>query len=924
VKTFAFEGRFPASWLIAGGLLVAGLFVFLTVKERRYATRPGWLWWLLGLRGVVLMLVLWALAGPTDVLEDNRTKPKGFWVFVDSSASMTIADAGDGTGNVTRWQDALRKESENEARVLLDQALGALSGGRAGLLQFTRIAVDKNDEDIAREEGGRVLENVNQAMDACLDFLDQVDGESGELEDEEQARLFEVREFLQNQLVPEITKLDVEQAGTTAGVNDAIRDDFRRADRSLRMLADEVNSRYEEAFIGMQQATASSDAEGTRMAKVMPWVEALEEEWIVPQEEVMRVSRFTFSGQAVPISSGSWQKYLVENEAAPEVGTDLGSVIDQAAREAAAGRLHAGILVTDGAHNTDGDPRNLASALAGIPFAIVPIGDARFRRDLFLHHIQYAKSLIHKDVLSVDAKITAHACEGEKVVVELLEGDEVKDRKMVTIRTQIEDHRVNLKWRATELGVHEFQLRIVPVDDEFTEENNSEMLQTQVIDDEMRVFLADDLPRWEFRYLLNLFKRDPKVISESALFSPQHVYPNRRDRPPVPRLPESIEEWRRFRVVILGDLTQDQFTAEQQKMVKQYLIEGGNLIVIAGENAMPQKYAASAFGDLLPVDFGSLSKRSKTEGFTLNVVPGSRDVPPVQLASNASASAKLWRSISASVPVYDLSPCSVPKPTANVLIEAVPAKGSAKNSGERRAFLSWQYVGRGRVVYASAPAIHKLRYRHGDRYHYRFWGQMLRWIVVRDLAGGSKSVSLTTDKSRYAAGARVQATLRLTELDGQPVSREEVTLIAQSGERVVSRIEMKPDKSVPGEYHCVLVGLPSGPIMLKPEGSRIDTLLRREKFVGELGAEIAIDPHDSIEMRDPLCNTALLGAIADASGGTILSPVAAREFLKHLDLDPRFEQRSEREALWSSWWLLLTVCLLLLIEWIGRKAAGLV
>lgn len=916
MKTFAFEGRFPASWLIVGGLLIAAVFIFLALKEGRYATRPRWVCGLLALRLIVLALVVWALAGPTDVIETNRTKPKGFGLFVDGSASMGIEDEGDGTGNVTRWEDALiEKDAERTVGGQLDLALGALAGASAGLKQFERISMD----GAAEKEGARVINKVKAAVIASAEFLESVREQSVGLKDGESSQVFELRDLLKQQLLPAVKGIRVSEAGKSDAMDPSVHDLFRQADRSLRTIADEVNSRIEKSR-AEKRATSSVTELSSRAEKVVPWLDAIEDDWVIPQGSEMRMSRFVFSGEAVPVSVGSWRKYLIEDGAPPESGTDLGAVIDQAAREIAAGRLNAGLILTDAAHNTGRDPREMASALSGVPMAIVPIGDARFRRDLFLHHVQYPKSLIHKDVLSVEAKITAHACEGEKVVIELLRDGKPLDREVVTIRSQVEDHRVSLKWAATELGMHDFELRVVPVADEFTEENNSEQLKVQVIDDEMRVFLADDLPRWEFRYLLNLFKRDSKVISESALFSPQHVYPNRRNRPPVPRLPETMDEWRRFRVVILGDLKEEQFTPEQQKLVKQYLIEGGNLFVIAGENAMPQKYTATEFGDLLPIDFGSLSQRSRTEGFSLVIAPGGRDVPPVQLASTLSASMNLWRDVSASLPVYDLSPCSVPKPTANVLVEAKPAKGS----GERRAFLSWQYVGRGRVVYASAPAIHKLRYRHGDRYHYRFWGQMLRWMVARDLTGGSKSVSLSTDKSRYAAGARVQATLRLTELDGQPVSREEITLVAQSGDRIVSRIEMKPDSRVPGEYHGVLVGLQPGATKLIPQGASIDTLLRREKYEGPIGTEIAIDPHDSIEMRDPLCNIALLGAIADASGGYILSPVAAREYLKHLDLEPRFEHRAEREPLWSSWWLLSVICVLLLTEWVGRKILGLV
>ena len=922
VKTFAFEGRFPASWIFAAGFLVACVFALLAWKERRYATRPNVVWILLGLRTIVLVLVMWALAGPTDLIEEKRTLPKGFGLFADGSASMTIVDRGDGSGNVMRWDDLKSTTSAAPARLLLDRALGALSGARAGLMNYSSIPPGE-EESIRVEIGERLLDKIRSALRACEDHLDAIGSPASQFDSGEPARLTELRRLLADEIAPTLAKLDPEATGQQSGTLDGIDTRFRQADRMLRSLANTLYSRHEEITV-TESGGRTNDTTGTipsRIETVTPWIEALERDWLAPQEDTVRFGRFVFDSDALPTSAETWRKYLIDDPAPPGIGTSLGSVMDRAAREVSAGRLHAGLIVTDGAHNSGRDPREMAPALSGVPFAIVPIGDTKLRRDLFLHHVQYPKAVIKKDVLSIDAMVGAHDCEGERVIVELAAGEKVLDRKAVSIRSPMEDHRVNLKWHAKEMGMREFLLRVKAVDDEFTEENNAETIRFDVIDDEMRVFLADDLPRWEFRYLLNLFKRDRKVKSESALFSPQHSYPNRPQRPPKPRLPESLEEWRRFRVVILGDLTQGQLTPAHQAMVKQYLIQGGNVVVIAGENAMPQAYSGSEFGDLLPVDFQSLPRAASKQGYVLGVTPEGRDVPPVQLASTAGASAALWQTISQSVPVYDLSPTSVPKPTANVLIEAEQAN---RARGERRAFLSWQYVGRGRVVYIAAPAIHKLRYRHGDRYHYRFWGQMLRWIVARDLAGGSKTVRLTTDKTRYPHGSTVQATLRLTELNGQPVSREDITLVAHSDDRIVSRTRLEPDKSVPGEYHAVVVGLPPGNIRLEPKGARIETLLRRENFTDPVGAEIAIDPHDSVELRNPLCDTALLGSIADASGGFVLSPIAAREFLNHLDLEPRFEERSEREPLWATWWLLLAICALLLLEWICRKVIGLV
>ena len=917
VKTFTFEGRFAVSTLAVVGVFVAIVFTILAWKERRYATRPGMLPMLLGLRLVVLGLVLWALAGPTDVVREKRMTPKGFGIFVDGSASMTIEDIGDGTGNVARWRDAASTSEPETVRLLLDKALGALLASQSGVRGFVANA-EKTGNAGAEERGGRLLGNARLAIEACVGFFEKIDAGAAEFQHLESGRFIETARLVKEEITPRVRALAASDTSEQSDFLEELERLFSMAASSFRSLADAVYGRYEESF-----ATATrGDAAALRVGQVMPWIEELEEDWIAPQEDSVRISRFAFASEPIPVARDAWRKHLVDQPASAEAGTNLGSALQQALKEAAAGRLHGAIIVTDGAHNVGRGPMEIAPALSDIPVVLVPTGDARLRRDLFLHHVQYPKSVMKKDILSIDAMVGAHDCEGESVTVDLLDDKEkVIDSQSIRIRQSVEDHSINLKWHADELGLREFQLRIRPVEDEFTEENNSKTIRVRAVDNEMRVFLADDLPRWEFRYLLNLFKRDPKVISESALFSPGHVYPGRTPRPAPARLPKTQDEWNRFRVVILGDLTEKQLTPAHQKRLAKYLVEGGNLVVIAGDNAMPQKYFGTEFGDLLPVDYRPLPRDAAVKGHLLSVTPEGRDAAPVQIGSTIPTSLWLWNSISKSLPVYDLSPCSEPKPTANVLIEALPV-GSRRAGG--RAFLSWQYVGRGRVVYVAAPAIHKLRYRYGDRYHYRFWGQMLRWIVGRDLAGSSKTVRLTTDKMRYPSGAAVQTTLRLNQLDGKPVSGAEPELVARLGDRVVSRIVMEPDKSAPGQYHAVLAGLPSGNIRLEPKSPRIDTLLRREKYTDPVGVEVAVEPHDSMELRNPLCDMSLLGSIADAGSGVQLSPTAAREFLRYLDLAPTVEERNEREPLWAEWWLLLTVCALLLAEWIGRKFSGLV
>jgi len=212
-----------------------------------------------------------------------------------------------------------------------------------------------------------------------------------------------------------------------------------------------------------------------------------------------------------------------------------------------------------------------------------------------------------------------------------------------------------------------------------------------VIDDEIRVLLAERLPRWEFRYLKSILQRDKKMQMDSILFNPDHAYRNRTRKVEEESLPESLEEWCRYRVALLGDLTEMERTPAHQELLRRWVIEaGGNLIVIAGES-MPGDFFKTPLAELFPVrnQRATVAK----SGYELTVTAEGANAPPVLVAGDEITSLSVWEKVSAKLPVYDLSPYSIPKPTAHVLIQA----DVGRQTRQALSYLSWQYVGKGRV-----------------------------------------------------------------------------------------------------------------------------------------------------------------------------------------------------------------------------------
>jgi hypothetical protein len=389
-------------------------------------------------------------------------------------------------------------------------------------------------------------------------------------------------------------------------------------------------------------------------------------------------------------------------------------------------------------------------------------------------------------------------------------------------------------------------------------------------------------------------------------------------------LPDDLDGWAAYRVVILGDVLPDSLSAEQQQLLEQFVSQrGGTLVLIAGDQAMPQSYMGQPLEVLLPVEPDILPAASREHGYHLIVTPEGRSAPMTQLGEDELASSRLWREqYSGKFAVYDLSPFSRPKPATHVLIKAVPADQAMVADETDRTFLCWQRYGRGRVVYLAAPVTWRLRYRRGDRPHHLFWGQLLQWAVAEEIATGSKTVRLRTDKARYNSGDDVVATVRLTDLDGSEVSGATGRVIAELEDQIVASQEFEEMNELPGVYQAVLKSLPEGTLTITVTGTQSDRLLSEEGWVEPVETTVTIDPNASLEMRNTRCNLPLLKQIADRTGGAVISPAALAETAGQLDLAPEVTKQVRQVPVWPRWsclWLFLGC---LSTEWVIRKMTG--
>jgi hypothetical protein len=591
-------------------------------------------------------------------------------------------------------------------------------------------------------------------------------------------------------------------------------------------------------------------------------------------------------------------------------------------------------LLTDMAHNRPdvGDPRAAAAKLSGTPVYVVPIGNTQPIRDVDLKAISGPGVVMKNDDVVIEATVQAFDCPGETLRVELLRDGQVIQNRELQVESMTALERVRFHTQLDEIGWQRLQVRVAPLNGELSDDNNFGQFEVNVTRDQIAMLLADEMPRWEFRYLAQLFRRDAKVECDELLFHPRMLATGRRAASKA--FPSTVDEWDQYDVVLLGDVSSQYLSVASQESLASFIRErGGTLVVIAGDESMPHGFVNQPLEELLPVTKAdTASAGTSRDGYAFHVTQEGWQHDALMIADTQDSTRLAWEFINRNSPFYSLSKYHHARPTARTLISAVPRSNSTSardpNSG-RDAWLCWQPVGRGRVVYLASPETYRLRFLRGDRLHYRFWGQLLRWAIATDLASGSQLVSIRTDRSDYQYGDRVEVVVRLRDEAGNVVANAEVKAAAITEGNSRTETPLQSDASEPGRYLGSFDRLPAGIYRVEPAGADVDRL-QSAGSVATTGRGVAVAT-TSFAVRSPLnrelldtrSDRALAQQIADATGGQVLPPTAVSEVLALTNLDPIVTEATDVLPLWVQWKYLWIVFGCLCSEWAVRKHRGL-
>jgi hypothetical protein len=477
--------------------------------------------------------------------------------------------------------------------------------------------------------------------------------------------------------------------------------------------------------------------------------------------------------------------------------------------------------------------------------------------------------------------------------------------------------------------------------DELRSDNNSRPLVVNVADDTAKVLLIDGEARWEFHYLASVLARDKSIVTKAVVFSQPRINSVPEDELsrigyPALKLPAEADAFTSYDAVILGDVAPDQIPSADRQRLEAYVAEhGGTLVILAGKRAMPLAFAvnpadreADPIVKMLPIK--EAREVRPLEGFQLAFTGEGRLTGFLQLEATVEQSTQRWSEL----PRHYWGVVGKVKPGATSLayFREAPASTPAEETELERsnAIICRQNYGFGRVMFVGLDSTWRWRYRTGDTYHHRFWGQVLRWAASdRPLVAGNDFVRFGTREPLYRTGQDIEVVARLSEIaralgpgalagvrltrhaaDGKTEPAGMVPLTRRDG-RPRER-EAKVRDLVPGRYTMELA-IPDIADQLNAPSGQLD----------KMRAGFTVDAPQSEEITDLATNRTLLEDMAARTGGEVFEAEDAARLVEKLTSQVVERQFRNETHLGRSYWTLIVFVLLLSVEWVVRKLNGL-
>lgn len=631
-----------------------------------------------------------------------------------------------------------------------------------------------------------------------------------------------------------------------------------------------------------------------------------------------RVKAYTFgqSANITPLSISSknptagWMANLPQ---ANQNATQLGAAITAAARRQRGRRLVGIAVFTDGGWNRGENPI-IAARSAHVPIYTISVG-LPSGPDISIPFVSCNSIVFKNDSFPLLIRIKNRGYAGASTVLTVTQINsqghrEVIKRRTINLGENGESTRI-VHIVADHAGLFTYEAALAPMPGEANTVNNHyDRRNVRVIDKKMRVLLVDNTPGWNFRYIRKVMSDDRRRMTPSVYLRYGEL--TGLGTKSVRRFPSTTKQINQYDAIILGDINPDMIDNRQYQLLEKWIrTSGGGLMVIAGQEYMPNDFLDTPLATLLPVIPGHRAGLTLNEalhqtishGFRLHRTEAGKALASLQFATDPATNAMDW---ARSEKMYFCYPVRRLKPAATALLV-----NPDQNAGSgAMPVLATQQYGEGKVMFFGTNESWRWRTRPGPKAFGRLWSGLISDLGMTHLLGNASRTHLELDRNVARVGGHVNVLGRVLTAGYSPLNAPSVTVQVRH-ELQTSNLILQADPQTPGLFHGTFVPRMAGSYRLHLAGTAADS--RGSTVVLRVKKE-------NLELAHPRVRVGLLKQIAQAGHGAYIPLEDLRQLPGLIQTHtPAPQVRQIHRTIWNAPLVIVLLALFLGIEWFFRK-----
>lgn len=586
------------------------------------------------------------------------------------------------------------------------------------------------------------------------------------------------------------------------------------------------------------------------------------------------------------------------------------------------------VLLTDGADNSEIDPLIKARDFGNrqIPIFTVGVGQEQIPQDIGIVDVNAAKTVLEGSVFNISVGLSHQGYEGQEVRMAVLDGEQEVTSEVITLGAEGITRRYELELTPERKEAIVYALEVELQSGEIIEQNNEYRFLVDNSEKEpLDILYIEGHPRNEYKFIRRAVEDDPSLRLATYLQTGPEKYYRQGIESPTELsggFPRSREELYQYEALILGDIEESFFNADQLQMIDDFVAERGGGFLMSG--MIDEDFISTPIADVLPITLveesflpshlrGGIRRGAQATGelFFPRLTNNGEFSPLLRLAADDGENELLWRQLPELQGVYVTGRI---KPGATVLME----HPLLQYQNQALPLLASQRYGSGRSVALTTASTWRwqMMMPSTDESHETLWRQLLRWLAV----SAPERVSIDFDREYYNVGDEVNITATVLDMEYEPDNDATLWMQTNNPLDIVTDTPMEWDIEEDGVYRASFV--------VEEEGV-YDLLVDVASAAGE-GASGASEKRAAFvvtpslrEYNNAAMDGGLLARIAEASGGTYFNVDGIDGLADTVEFTPNAFSQEVQIDLWDQPWLLALLISLLCLDWVARRLKGL-